>query len=61
MSLNSLQSMFGPGCIFTHFHVNYMHLQLLFKIPLTKKINISLCSISIIMQVCEAEREVESL
>ena len=35
MSLNSLQSMFGPGLIFTHFHVNYMHLQLLFKIPLT--------------------------
>ena len=53
MSLNSFQSMFGPGCICTYFHVNYMHLQLLFKMPLT---NISLCSISIIMQVCEAER-----
>ena len=53
MSLNSLQSMFGPGCICTYFHVNYMHLQLLFKMPLTI---ISLCSISIIMQVCEAER-----
>ena len=55
MSLNSLQSMFGPGCIFTYFHVNYMHLQLLLEIPLT---NISLCSIS-----CKHawKREVESL
>ena len=55
MSLNSLQSMFGPGCICTYFHVNYMHLQLLFKMPLT---NISLCSIS-----CKyvRQREVESV